>query len=138
MDCILLEQNTDFFKELAVAAFLHGLKGDFLHFHCHFSTLKGYFCLIENYNGRFCDLISITEEEIEMQHLRQMIFPNAHNEDYKVLTKLIQKMLEKFCLLSTPLQCNWDKRKYILEERKFKKKAFFVTFHSSLFLPAIP
>lgn len=72
------------------------LKGDFLHFHCHFFTLnKGSFCLTEDYNGRFCDLISITEEEMEIQHPRQMIFPNVHNEDYKVLTRLIQKMLRE-------------------------------------------
>lgn len=51
------------------------LKGHFLHFHCHFSTLnKGYLCLTEDNNGRFCDLISITEEETEMQHLKQTFF----------------------------------------------------------------
>lgn len=33
------------------------------------------------------------------------VFPNAHN----VLTRLIQKMLEKFCLLPMPFQCNWEK-----------------------------
>lgn len=77
------------------------LKGDFLHFHCHFSTLnKGCFCLTKDYNGKFYDLISITEEEIEMQHLRQMYFPNSHNEDYKVLTRAIKKNVREILFAS--------------------------------------
>lgn len=106
------------------------LKGEFLHFHCHFSTLNnGYFCLTENYNGRFCDFISIIEEEIEMQHLRQMIFPNAHNEDYKVLPRLIQKMLKRN---SVCFQCNFNatgiKGNTLWKKANFKKRHSLSTF----------
>lgn len=121
MDCILQQQNTEFLRSFWGVGI--SLKGDFLHFHCHFPTLnKGYFCLTDDYNGKFCDLISITEEEIEMQHLRTDVFSKCWQWRLQGSDKTDKKKLEKFCLLPMPLQCNWDTGKHILEESKFKKK----------------
>lgn len=68
----------------------------------------------EDDKGRFYDLISFTEEAIEMQHLRAA-FPKAHNKSDKVLTRLHQKQWRN----SVCLPCHFNE---IGKEGKWKEE----------------